>query len=508
MDPLNSVDIKSTITGSVTDTFETMFSMEVMEKQFDSIPDLGQNKFAGVVKFAGQMVGIVSIQISYDMAYELTAAMLEVEVDEIDDVGEIKDLIAEMSNIIGGKLKSSYTDIGLYCELSPPSVTTGKDFSIKSLSMEKFETFVFSYQDHLIIVETGVKQGTAESDQFKDAQNKDRRKNIDVEKYNEIDLKSHITDSVIDVFETMLSMKVSISDEIQKESLKEIRTVGSVNFAGDITGVINIHVSHELAKYMTASMLGMEKEELEGEEEINDLIGELSNIVGGGLKSTYTDVNLICELSTPSITTGSDFIIESLNMTSYERFAFKYRADEIFVEVGVKVSDVLAPEQEARKEIHYEINESESEPSDQIEQSVETSEILTPESTESSKKAIEAAQEVKSVYGPIDETGGAVRNEVDSDKDADAENLVDMDVIMDIPINISVELGRTKMPIHELLTLVPGSAVSLSRLEGEPVDILANNLLIARGVVVVKKEKYGIQITEITSRLDRIKSLG
>ena len=88
-----------------------------------------------------------------------------------------------------------------------------------------------------------------------------------------------------------------------------------------------------------------------------------------------------------------------------------------------------------------------------------------------------------------------------------AAESVDLSVILDIPLEITVELGRTQMPIHDLLNLGPGSAVALSRLEGEPVDILANNTLIARGIVLVSNNRYGIRITEITSHLDRIKSL-
>jgi flagellar motor switch protein FliN len=87
------------------------------------------------------------------------------------------------------------------------------------------------------------------------------------------------------------------------------------------------------------------------------------------------------------------------------------------------------------------------------------------------------------------------------------DGIVNLDVILDIPLEITVELGRTKIPIHELLEIGPGSAVSLSTLEGESVDILANNTLIAKGVVLVKNEKYGIRITKITSSMDRIKSL-
>jgi flagellar motor switch protein FliN/FliY len=82
-----------------------------------------------------------------------------------------------------------------------------------------------------------------------------------------------------------------------------------------------------------------------------------------------------------------------------------------------------------------------------------------------------------------------------------------LDLIFDIPIELTVELGRTKIQIHELLILGPGSAISLTKLEGEPVDILANDTLIARGQVVVQDEKYGIRVTEIASRMDRIKSL-
>lgn len=83
----------------------------------------------------------------------------------------------------------------------------------------------------------------------------------------------------------------------------------------------------------------------------------------------------------------------------------------------------------------------------------------------------------------------------------------DLNLLLDIPLEITVELGRTRIQIQELLDLGPGSAVTLSKLEGEPVDILANDKLIARGEVVLQNKKYGIRITEITSRMNRIKTL-
>ena len=83
----------------------------------------------------------------------------------------------------------------------------------------------------------------------------------------------------------------------------------------------------------------------------------------------------------------------------------------------------------------------------------------------------------------------------------------DLNLLLDIPLEITVELGRVSIQIQELLELGPGSALTLSKLEGEPVDILANEKLIARGEVVLQNKKYGIRITEITSRMNRIKSL-
>jgi flagellar motor switch protein FliN/FliY len=83
----------------------------------------------------------------------------------------------------------------------------------------------------------------------------------------------------------------------------------------------------------------------------------------------------------------------------------------------------------------------------------------------------------------------------------------DLNLLLDIPLEITVELGRNRVRIQRLLELEPGSTVTLSKLEGEPVDILANDKLIARGEVVLQNKKYGIRITEITSRMNRIKSL-
>ncbi|MCI0508854.1 flagellar motor switch protein FliN/FliY [Chromohalobacter marismortui] len=83
----------------------------------------------------------------------------------------------------------------------------------------------------------------------------------------------------------------------------------------------------------------------------------------------------------------------------------------------------------------------------------------------------------------------------------------DLDLIMDIPVKLSVELGRTRITIKQLLELAQGSVIELDGLAGEPMDILINGYLIAQGEVVVVDDKYGIRITEIITPSERVKKL-
>ena len=83
----------------------------------------------------------------------------------------------------------------------------------------------------------------------------------------------------------------------------------------------------------------------------------------------------------------------------------------------------------------------------------------------------------------------------------------DLDFLLDIPLMVSVELGRTRMLINDLLQLGQGSVVELEKLAGEPMEIYVNNRLIARGEVVVVNEKFGVRLTDIVSPSERIKQL-
>jgi len=87
-------------------------------------------------------------------------------------------------------------------------------------------------------------------------------------------------------------------------------------------------------------------------------------------------------------------------------------------------------------------------------------------------------------------------------------NVANMDMILDIPVTVSVELGKTRILINELLSLGQGSVVELNKLAGEPMEIMVNGKLIARGEVVVVNEKFGVRLTDIISVTERIGQLG
>ena len=84
---------------------------------------------------------------------------------------------------------------------------------------------------------------------------------------------------------------------------------------------------------------------------------------------------------------------------------------------------------------------------------------------------------------------------------------LDLSVLLDVPLQVRVELGRTRMTIDSLLKLAQGAVVELNRLAGEPLDIYVNNKLMARGEAVVVKDKFGVRIIDVVSADKRIESL-
>jgi len=87
------------------------------------------------------------------------------------------------------------------------------------------------------------------------------------------------------------------------------------------------------------------------------------------------------------------------------------------------------------------------------------------------------------------------------------EQTSDIDLILDIPVSLTVELGRTRIPIKHILQLAQGSVIELDALAGEPMDVLVNGCLIAQGEVVVVNEKFGIRLTDIVTPSERVRRL-
>lgn len=108
--------------------------------------------------------------------------------------------------------------------------------------------------------------------------------------------------------------------------------------------------------------------------------------------------------------------------------------------------------------------------------------------------------------GGAGEGGGASGGD-SQDSDSSSERDRNLELILDIPLKVTVELGRTKMVVSDLLNLGQGSVIELSKLAGEPMEVLVNDKLVARGEAVVVNEKFGVRLTDIISPSERVEQL-
>jgi flagellar motor switch protein FliN/FliY len=122
---------------------------------------------------------------------------------------------------------------------------------------------------------------------------------------------------------------------------------------------------------------------------------------------------------------------------------------------------------------------------------------------EQEKTAPDGAQSGTSVSAA--DTTAALFPKLSGGKTIQANN--DIDMILDIPVQLTVELGRTRIPIKHILQLAQGSVIELDGLAGEPMDVLVNGCLIAQGEVVVVNDKFGIRLTDIVTPSERLRRL-
>ena len=122
---------------------------------------------------------------------------------------------------------------------------------------------------------------------------------------------------------------------------------------------------------------------------------------------------------------------------------------------------------------------------------------------EAAKEDFEGLDDIEDIEAPGEE-GGDVVAEAAPTTGGETKSL---DLILDIPLTVAVELGRSKMLINDLLQLGQGSVIELTKLVGEPLEVLVNQKLVARGEVVVVNEKFGVRLTDIVSPMERVQSL-
>ena len=123
---------------------------------------------------------------------------------------------------------------------------------------------------------------------------------------------------------------------------------------------------------------------------------------------------------------------------------------------------------------------------------------------EAAKEDLEALEDIEDT--DTGEDADEVLDEADKSAAPSGETK-SLDLILDIPLTVSVELGRSKMLINDLLQLGQGSVIELTKLVGEPLEVLVNQKLVARGEVVVVNEKFGVRLTDIVSPMERVQSL-
>ena len=118
-------------------------------------------------------------------------------------------------------------------------------------------------------------------------------------------------------------------------------------------------------------------------------------------------------------------------------------------------------------------------------------------------ESLEELEDIGGEEGDLDETDEMSGGEKGGKK-VDTKSL---DLILDIPLTVAVELGRSKILINDLLQLGQGSVIELTKLVGEPLEVLINSKLVARGEVVVVNEKFGVRLTTIVAPTERVRSL-
>ncbi len=152
------------------------------------------------------------------------------------------------------------------------------------------------------------------------------------------DLEQLVTSAVTEVMTTMMSFKVQATKEGINFTNGEGHIASAVGFIGKTTGVVYLYASDAFARAMTCRLLGLELSDIDGDEMVNDAMGEMANMVVGHIKSRLVDRGLACVLTIPSIIRGSSFSVEPVSSAERRVFFFNCDHERLGVEVMLKNS--------------------------------------------------------------------------------------------------------------------------------------------------------------------------
>ena len=269
-----------------------------------------------------------------------------------------------------------------------------------------------------------------------------------------VDIKSLIFKIIPQLFNTILNMEVTPSKPTAGSEAGADGPMVTLDFSGDLTGILRMRPATEFARSMTAARSGENTDNDPTVEEMQNALADFMTAAADQIKAVMAEAEFFCEYSSSDAEGATETQSIENDPENLEQLFFQHGENQMLtLEMALNIN----------------------------------------------KQKADSESAVDALESPTEAPAEQQKLKVNQD--------LDLDLLFDIPIELTVEIGRTKIPINELLKLKPGSAVSLSKLESEPVDILANDTLIARGQVVIQDEKYGIRVTEITSRMDRIKSL-
>lgn len=308
------------------------------------------------------------------------------------------------------------------------------------------------------------------------------------------------------------------------------------DFGGESDGRFIMIIPESLALVLSGSLLGSGEPDNFGSAEksavfelLNNMAGRIAGNWGDTVEETFTVTsqeiidspidNITADESWIEIKADIEIGDEKSEITSYFTAKFVDAAEK---KLGLSAK---APEdnmdEETTKEESVEKTPSGDTPSEETQDTPADAEVskgktdaeVTPESAEPEQSAEPPVTEPQVAEPQVTESPGAnIRQaqfaQISEDKTAgtDEENR-SINLIMDVPLLISVELGRKDLTIKEILELSPGSLIELNQLAGEPVDLLINGKLFARGEVVVIDENFGIRVTAIISPQERVEKI-